>query len=499
MATSESVEPATTQPDPAGDVLRGLTKRTDLGNAERLAARAKGKLLWVYGQGWLWWDGKRWRRDESNRVVREAKATVRAIYGESSAVSTTAGRADDGDRETLGEEAKKISSWAIQSESRAKIDAMIALARSEPRLVLEEGPTALDAKPTLLNVQNGTLDLETLALREHSSEDRLTKITRAAYEPNAEAPFFAATLAKALPDEELRHWVMRALAYSILGTYSEYLFIPWGSGANLKSTILYGLRYALGDYAAEAASDLLVARREWGASAESALAGLRGARFVTTVETEQGKKLAEVLVKQLTGEVEITAKFMRQDYFTYQNQASVWLATNHKPIVQGMDYAIWRRLRLIPFTETIAPEDRMDPAEAHRRLRSERDGILRWLVEALRDYRSRGLEPAPDVVTDATAAYRAEMEPLAEWLAEECELLIDDPQVLATASDLRSSYEQHCKHSGRQPLGAIRFGEELRRLGLTDAVIRPDGGGRKGRQARVWRGIRTRPLLGPGS
>lgn len=198
-----------------------------------------------------------------------------------------------------------------------------------------------------------------------------------------------------MPDKEVREFVQMAAGYSLLGSYSEYLFIAHGSGANGKSTFLNAARDVLGDYADEAPPDLLVQRREWGAAGESALAGLRGSRLVTTVETEQGKPISEVLVKQLTGEAEIKAKFMRQDYFTYTNTSAVWMATNHQPVVQGADYAIWRRIHLIPFEVMIPEDERQEPEVLRDRLRGERDGILRWFIEGLRRYRECGSKLDP--------------------------------------------------------------------------------------------------------
>ena len=324
-------------------------KTTDLGNAERLADHASGRLLSVHGLGWLWWDGMRWQRDESNRAMREAIDTVRSIYTEAELISAQAAEAtDDDERDKWSSMGVAVAKWARRSESAARISAMLTLGRAQPRLVLEEGAAALDADPTALNVRNGILDLETLKLRPHDPAERHTRITNADYDRDAEAPFFSDTIAKALTDPQVRRWFQKAMGYSMLGSLSEFLFIPHGAGANLKSTTLAGPRHALGDYACEAPSDLLVARREWGPAGESALAGLRGRRFVTATETEQGKQLAEVLVKKMTGETEITAKFMRQDYFTYPNQMAVWLATNYKPIVQGLDLAIWRTCEADP-------------------------------------------------------------------------------------------------------------------------------------------------------
>ncbi len=138
---------------------------------------------------------------------------------------------------------------------------MVKLATAQSRLVVDDGARALDADPMALNVANGTLDLETLTLRHHDPAEHHTRIANANYDPDADAPFFRECVAKALPDEELRRWVQKAAGYSISGKFSEFLFIPHGGGANLKSTIEYAWRHALGDYAAEAPSDLLGARR----------------------------------------------------------------------------------------------------------------------------------------------------------------------------------------------------------------------------------------------
>jgi putative DNA primase/helicase len=187
---------------------------------------------------------------------------------------------------------------------------------------------------------------------------------------------------------------------------------------------------------------------------------------VTTTETEEGKRMAEVLVKQLTGEAEITAKFMRQDHFTFENQAAVWLSTNHKPVVQGGDYAIWRRIRLIPFDVTIPETERLEPGEVRRRLDAERDGILTWLVEGLRMYQQAGLHEAPEAVSAATGAYKDQMDPLREWLEDEC---VADESAFTAYANLRASYESHCATNGRQPLGARRFGEALAERGYIEA------------------------------
>jgi putative DNA primase/helicase len=264
------------------------------------------------------------------------------------------------------------------------------------------------------------------------------------------------------------------------------MFMPHGGGANLKSTCLMAPRFALGDYACEAPSDLLIARREWNAGSESALAGLRGPRLVTTTETERSKKLAEVLAKKLTGEPEITAKFMRQDYFTYRNQTAIWLATNYKPIVQGTDHAIWRRIKLIPFEVTIPERDWLEMGEVERRLRAEVNGILAWLVEGLRMYQEEGLVPEPEAIRTATEAYKEEMDPLADFIDEH---FVEDPDGVVPIQSVREMYEDYMR--GRPGgLGHRQFNVLMEERGFE----RPKNPVRIGSAGpmKVWKGLKVR-------
>jgi putative DNA primase/helicase len=441
---------------------------TDMGNAERLALRAKQKHLYVSGLDWLYWDGVRWDIDTMGYIEREARATVRAIYDEAKYASDP-------------EISKRLGKHAVRSESATRLEAMMRLAKSYSELRADA--KELDAYPHLLNVQNGVLNLETCELIDHNPELLLTKVANAEYDESAECPYWEETLERFVPDEEVRAWLQKAIGYSMLGSYSEFLFIPYGKGANGKSTILGAVRHVLGDYALEAAPELLSEKRERNAESNAAMADLRGIRFVTTIETGQGKKMAEAQMKQLTGEGKIKAKFMRQNWFEFDNQTAVWLATNHKPVVQGTDHAVWRRVRLVPFTETIPPEEQVEPAIVKRELALESAGILRWIVEGLLLYRIEGLEPEPKAVLEATQAYRDEMDPLAGWIEDCCEL---DPRAHSPVAVVRASYEEHCMSSGNQyPLGGRTFKQELEeRFGLKQDRRQVDA-----EKQRVWVGI----------
>lgn len=448
---------------------------TDAGNAQRLVSAHGGKIRFLFEhKRWLAWDGKRWAPDATGAVERYAKDTVRLMYRD-------AARIEDDDTRT------KAVKWAMASESAARLDAMMRLARSDERIVVRADD--LDADSWSLNVANGTVDLRTGALRPHDSAEMHSKIADAAM-PDAETPAgrWDAFLLEVLPDPEVRRFVQKLVGYSLTGEVGENVLpFPYGSGANGKSVFLGVLREILGDYATEAAPDLLVARRERGIPVD--VADLRGYRFVTTTEVEGGRRMATDVMKRITGEPRLKARRMRQDFESFRNVTTLWMAANDRPQVDGLDEAIWRRVRLIPFTVTIAP-DKRDPFLAHTLLK-ERNAILRWAVQGCLAWQDEGLTP-PDAVMSATDEYRDESNPIAEWIESECEL---DPDAVTAGSDLRGSYERWATvtRSRKVPNGA-KWTAALGSLGVHRPTDADEQGRvyRNGRLAREWQGIRVR-------
>jgi putative DNA primase/helicase len=478
--TARPVEPG------SGPVSPGAM-RTDAGNADRLAARSSGTILYAKGQGWLVWDGMRWARDLENTVLREAVKTARSIHQEASALELQAADATDGDEaKRWSEQAREAQKWALQSESRSRVDGMIHLGESHESLVLAGGAASLDADPDALNVQNGVLDLRTFELRPHDPAEHHTKVAGAGFAPGSGSALWDGFLARVIPSPEVRRWVQKAAGSALRGRRSEDLFIPWGSGKNGKSVFLHAVRHALGDYAKEAAPELLVrGRGKRNAEGNSAMADLRGRRFVTTIETGEGAQLDEVFVKQLTGEAVMTAKHMRQDWFDFDNQASVWLATNHKPVVQGTDVAIWERLHLIPFTEFIPPEERDEQLTDKLEEPEHSAAVLLWLVEGLMNFEDEGLRPAPAAVVEATEEYREEMDPVRQWMDEEVEV---DPEAATPVSWVAESYSLHCQASGEEALPTRAFNESLKGRRFKQATRRNVAGNPK--PQKVWTGFR---------
>ncbi len=256
------------------------------------------------------------------------------------------------------------------------------------------------------------------------------------------------------------------------------MFIHHGPGANGKSTFQETIAAALGDYAMRTPTETLLVKRA--GSVPNDVARLKGARFVTASETEEGRRLAESLVKDLTGQDTISARFMWAEWFDFKPTHALHLSTNHKPEIRGTDPAIWRRIRLIPWAVTIPP-DEQDKKLAEK-LRSELPGILAWVVRGCSAWLREGLK-APEEVRQATRGYRAEMDVLAAFLADCCSRDGDEE---AFAGELWGAWKHWCEETGEQAGSQKRFGGRLAERGFLNH--RDSKTGRK-----VWSGLSLRP------
>lgn len=430
--------------------------RTDLGNAERFAAMFGDQVRHVHGLGWLIWDNKRWQEDDTGAVVRMAATCVRNIYREAAAANNAAAAASDDDEKARhGRNGKELNGWALACEARAKLDAMIALAKSMEGVAVR--PADLDADPWLLNVANGTLDLQAGKLRGHLQADLITKMAPVEFDEAAQAPKWMGFIYRIFRGSgDMVRFAQRACGSTLSGAIREHvLHLLYGDGANGKSTFLETWASILGDYAAAAPPRLLVRRN--GESHPTELADLRGRRFVSCIETAEGGAFDESRVKALTGGDTIKARLMRENFFSFRPSHKLFLATNHKPVVNGDDNGIWRRIRLWPFTVEIP--DREQDHDLKDKLIAEAPGILAWAVRGCLDWQREGLG-VPEGVRDATEEYRAAQDVFGGWLNDCCEF---GPGHSERFRDLYESYKHHCDTTGSKPLGNLRFSEKLRK------------------------------------
>jgi P4 family phage/plasmid primase-like protien len=414
---------------------------TDLGNARRLVATHGDDLRHAPQWGcWLIWDGHRWTEDHTGEVIRRAKAVVDAMLTEIATI------ADSDDR-------KRLAAHWMRSQAAPRIEASARLATTEPTIPVTVDQ--LDADPWTLNTRSGVLDLRTGALLAAERRQLVTKLAPVTVVAGAACPTWEWFVDWAMcGDAELVAFLQRAVGYSLTGTVGEQcLFFCHGHGDNGKSTFLHVLQRLLGEYAAAAEPDLLLATTH--ERHPAGMADLLGRRLVVVQEVDEGRRLAEATVKQLTGGDTIKARRMRENFFDFRPTHKLWMAANHRPQVRGTDHAIWRRIRMIPFLAQIAEQDK--DTTLPERLERELPGILQWALRGLADWRHGGLRPPCSVVA-ATAEYRIEQDHIGRFIEECCQLAAD---VCVTAKDLRATYERWCAENGERPWSAKAMGPQL--------------------------------------
>jgi putative DNA primase/helicase len=316
---------------------------------------------------------------------------------------------------------------------------MITLAAAEETLEVQS--SAFDANPELLCTMNGVVDLRSGNLLPHSPETRMTQKAGANYSGRVDCHTWLAHLDRIFAgDQDLISFVQRLFGYALTGYTREQIFsVFYGHGANGKSVTLHMMERAIGGYARSAAAKTFTMARH--AEQRNDLARLEGARLVTTFETTAATVLDEEMIKQLTGGDRLVTRFLHQEFFEYTPQFLIIMSTNHKPMVEVADYAIKRRVMLVPFEVTI-PEKEQDRNLEHK-LEKELDGILSWAVAGAVEYLADGLK-IPAVVTAATEKAREELDPLNGFL----DLITKDPEAWTSSASVRSAVEKWAHDEG---------------------------------------------------
>lgn len=439
-------------------------KSTDKGNGHRIAQHAIDQARFMESlprpRPWLVWNGGYWENDGTDKIHTIAAQALATIY-------------EDARHITGDDERKALVKWGLKSESTQRQRA--ALIQAHDPMALEQ--SELDAYPWLLNCRNGTLDLETCELRAHNQEDFLTKTLPVEYNPLAECPTWDRFLDDVLPSPDLRQFIQQAVGYTLTGHTTEHLlFFAYGMGRNGKSTFFETVQALMGSYAQRMKTDVLMfSGRPTGDSATPTLARLPGARFVVASEIDQGRRLAESTVKDLTGNDTITARRLHGAPFDFKPTHKLWMYGNHKPVIRGTDDGIWRRICLVPFDVQI-PKDKVDKWLPIK-LKAELPGILAWAVRGCQAWREAGELQRPSDVTSATKNYRNEQDDLARFFDECC--LTKETAIVSK----KALYDEFITWGGSGNKNT--FGRRVAARGFTSA---------RTSQARIWKGL---GLLGP--
>ena len=318
-------------------------------------------------------------------------------------------------------------------------------------------PFQLDKHKMAFNVPNGTLSLKSGQLVPAKRDYFITKFSPVEFTDNADCPMWRRFLDDIFGgDRELIRYIQKAVGYSMTGDTSEQcVFFLYGTGRNGKSTFLDVLREIFGDYVSNIQPETIMVKNSMGNGINSDIARLKGARMVTTVEPNEGVRLNEGLIKQLTGDDAVTARKLYGNEFEFKPEFKLWMATNHKPIIRGTDDGIWRRIHMIPFTVQI-PADKVD-RQLKSKLEREYPAILRWAVEGCLLWQREGLKQ-PRAVLDMTREYRREMDVISGFLDDRCEV---GEGFSAKSSELYAAYSAWCESNTEFKMSNTKFSVEM--------------------------------------
>lgn len=415
----------------------------DMGNADRMIDRYGKVIGYSYiDKTWHFYDGTRWKVDDQGQIEKFADDVTEAMDDEKP-------RIPEDDDKVL----KAWEKFKARSKSNRAKKAMID--ETKHRVAVKHGD--FDKNDILLNTVSGYVDLSSGILKDHDVKKRFSKMTNAEYTDNIDAPEWTQFLSQIFGgDEELIHFVHKAVGYSATGSSREQvMFILYGNGRNGKSLFINTIADILGNYAMTMNVESIMVRRNNGVNSD--IARLEGARMVISSEANEGSRLDEGLVKQMTGGDKVVARQLYGKEFEFSPKFKLWMATNHRPLIRGTDDGIWRRIMLIPFKVQI-PQNQVDK-DLKFKLQREAAGILNWIVQGAMMWQTEGLKP-PQVVTDASEAYRNEMDVIQYFISENCTL---GEEYQTPASDLFQVYKQWATESSEYVMSKQKFGQEMRK------------------------------------
>lgn len=371
-------------------------------NAKFFEAYYLGRVLWCKDLGgWLVFNGKNWEKDTNDLIGKFALNIIEIMLK---------------DFNENGYTKYKYRSWIKRLGNTHAWKSML----ESVKVYMGKSPNDFDKDATLFNCNNGTVNLNIKnGFNLASPEQYISKIGNVDYKLLTECPRWSQFLNEIfLSDTEIISFMQRVCGYCLTAlTIEQCMFILYGSGGNGKSIFIETIAYILGDYAKNCPSSTFIQKQNPGIPND--IARLKGARLVTANETNQNVTIDEELIKQLTGNKTITARFLNREFFDFEPTFKIFLSTNHKPNIRGTDQGIWRKIHMIPFNLNLKEEE-MDRGLG-KKLIEESSGILNWMIVGYYEYCKVGLN-VPEKIRNATQLYREEEDDLGQFIKEECVL-----------------------------------------------------------------------------
>ncbi|WP_339951183.1 phage/plasmid primase, P4 family [uncultured Albimonas sp.] len=499
-------------------VERGWLGESDRANAFRLAARFSDHLLHQPGRGWAVWDGRRfdfakgWERAlrtcmRLSDLIEEEAVAIRLHEATDQEAEARMWITRDGVRPRQMTHARSLVQKERAADHRDHAErcgntGRIKAAMELLKALLQVDASGFDARPSLLNCTNGTLDLEALAagrrgheandgsqprtpLRSHDAGDRLTKVARAAWDPTADGEAWARFLSDVMPDPEMRAFLQRALGLAVFGRNDQQvaLFLR-GEGGNGKSTLVNAVAHALGDYAAPCRIELLLETRTQAAGAPSPEEmNLPGARLFLCPEPDRSDRLSAKKLKAFTGgdPRPIRAPYGERE-FVYTPTGIPVITCNRTPRLATDDHGTRRRMVFIPFEarlDQLPPGRRRDQRDLEAELKAEAPAILNWLIEGWLATRSRGLDAPPDA-REQRESFEALEDPVGEFPAARC---VHRPGKRLRKQAVFDAYDRWAAREMAPPLPRDAFNRIMTEKGY---VARKTSGGRLHWEDIAW-------------
>lgn len=417
----------------------------DMGNAQRLVDLFGDQLRYCYTEKkWYYYDSRKWCIDNVGIVEKIADKSILAMKAEAKIYLQA-------DEQSGGDMAKAFEKHMKASRSNKAKKSMI----SETMHHLPILPSQFDRYKMALNTPGGVINLKDGSVHTHDSTHYFTKITAVDYSNNADCPRWKQFLNEIFSgDKDLIRYIQKAVGYTLTGSTAEQCaFFLYGTGRNGKSTFIDTIRDVFGDYAANIQPETIMVRNSQSSAINSDIARLKGARLVTSVEPNEGVRINEGLLKQLTGDDVVTARKLYAEEFEFKPEFKLWMATNHKPIIRGTDTGIWRRIHMIPFNVQI-PEDKVDKNLTHK-LKAEMTAIFKWCIDGCLLYQAEGLK-MPAAICQSVREYRREMDVVSAFIEDRCQC-----EGCVQSSALYAAYAKWAENNNEYKMSHTKFSAEV--------------------------------------